>query len=192
MRTQPHPSNSTTTTASRHARRHTHQALPEGTISKGYELTMNTTLKRLRGAVRPADTTTQLQSEWNVAGHAVARNESPPRRVPGARPGPRGTRLIWDHSVPFPPDPNAPSFPSDRLSRPRLASEASTPAAHIPDALERELAQLRLIGPAAGAELCRIVYGAGERGTSSRGAVACSPLVTRFLSGQAVTRPRCR
>jgi hypothetical protein len=113
-----------------------------------------------------------------------------PRTRSAARP--EGVRVIWDHYVPFPPDPNAPSFPSDRLSRPRLASEASTPAAHSPDALERELAQLHLIGPAAGAELCRIVYGAGERGTSSRGVFARSPLVTRFLPGQAATRPRCR
>ena len=47
---------------------------------------------------------------------------------------------IWDHSAPFPPDPNAPA--------PRRV-----------DALERKLAQLRLIGPAAGADLRRLVYG---------------------------------
>jgi hypothetical protein len=67
--------------------------------------------------------------------------------------------MIWDHSLPFPPDPNAPPSPAAGVRRARLAIEA--PARSLPkaDAFERELAQLRVIGPAAGAELRRIVFG---------------------------------
>ena len=69
--------------------------------------------------------------------------------------------MIWDFSQPFPPDPNAPPSPSDRATRPRPAIEA--PAAAVNgDALEHDQAQLRLIGPAGGAELYRIVYGAAS------------------------------
>jgi len=67
--------------------------------------------------------------------------------------------MIWDHSEPFPPDPNAPPSPSDRGRPPRLANEGSTPSAQHADALERERAQVRPIGLAAGAGLRRIVYG---------------------------------
>ena len=66
--------------------------------------------------------------------------------------------MLWDHSEPFPPDPNAPRSRPDRPKRLLgLAAEASEWAA--PDALERDLAQVHLIGPAAGGELRRIVYG---------------------------------
>jgi hypothetical protein len=66
--------------------------------------------------------------------------------------------MIWDHSDRFPPDPNAPPSPAVRAARPRAPIEGGKPAPHA-DPLERQLAQLRLIGPAAGAELRRIVYG---------------------------------
>jgi hypothetical protein len=52
------------------------------------------------------------------------------------------------------------------VSRPWPAIQAPTAAVHNADALERELAQLCLIGPTAGAELRRIVYG-GQRGRKS-------------------------
>jgi hypothetical protein len=71
--------------------------------------------------------------------------------------------MNWLHSDPFPPDPNAPGPPSDRLTRPRLAIEAPVAAAQDAELLEREPAQLRLIGPAAGAELRRVVYGDAEQ-----------------------------
>jgi hypothetical protein len=63
--------------------------------------------------------------------------------------------MSWDHAEPFPRDPNAPTSPSDRVGPPRLVS----PAARIAGALDRALAQLRLIGPAAGDELRCLVYG---------------------------------
>ena len=66
--------------------------------------------------------------------------------------------MISNHSERFPPDPNAPPSPTDRVARPRPPIEGRKPAPH-PDPLERQLAQLRLIGPAGGAELRRIVYG---------------------------------
>jgi hypothetical protein len=71
--------------------------------------------------------------------------------------------MTWNHSELFPRDPNAPPSPSDRTTRPRLAIEAPMAAAQNADLLDRELAQLRLIGPAAGAELRRIVYRGGEQ-----------------------------
>jgi hypothetical protein len=70
--------------------------------------------------------------------------------------------MIWDFSERFPLDPNGPPAPSDGASRPRPASEAPAAAMQHGDALERDLAQLPLIGPAGGAELRRIVYGAAS------------------------------
>jgi hypothetical protein len=67
--------------------------------------------------------------------------------------------MIWDQSEPFPPDPNAPPSPSDRTRRRRLANEGPTSPVENADALEREPAQVRPIGQAAGAELRRMVYG---------------------------------
>jgi hypothetical protein len=69
--------------------------------------------------------------------------------------------MTWDHSEPFPPDPNAPPPPSDRGNRPRLANEGPTSPAQDADAPEREPAHVRLIGAAAGAQLRRIVYAGG-------------------------------
>jgi hypothetical protein len=66
-------------------------------------------------------------------------------------------RMSWPHPDRFPPDPNAPPPRSERPPRPRLAIEAPVPAARDAAPLERELAQPRLIGAAAGAELRRIV-----------------------------------
>jgi hypothetical protein len=68
--------------------------------------------------------------------------------------------MLWDHSKPFPLDPNAPPPPPDcPASFPRSAPERPDVADRNPDALERELAQMHLIGPAAGAELRAIVNG---------------------------------
>jgi hypothetical protein len=103
-------------------------------------------------------TNTQHESETK-AGHAIARDESPAPRAPRAPPVSGGIDMIWDFSQPFPPDPNAPPTPSDRASRPRPAIEAPAAAVQHGDALEHDQAQLRLIGPAGGAELRRIVYG---------------------------------
>jgi hypothetical protein len=74
--------------------------------------------------------------------------------------------MFRDQSDPFPPDPNAPrrgiaparadTFPLDPAAPPRRPA-----CSWIADALERDLAQMRLIGPAAGAELRRIVHGDG-------------------------------
>jgi hypothetical protein len=93
--------------------------------------------------------------------------------MPGTGPGIHGKRpraargsivpMLWHHSEPFPPDPNAPLPRPQRATQLRLATEALAPAAQDADPLERELAQLRVIGPAAGAELRRIFYGHGER-----------------------------
>jgi hypothetical protein len=84
-----------------------------------------------------------------------------PRPVhPWAPPVSGGIDMIWDFSRRFPPDPNAPPTPSDRPSRPRPAIEAPAAAVQNGDALEHDQAQPRLIGPAGGAELRRIVYGA--------------------------------
>lgn len=71
--------------------------------------------------------------------------------------------MTWDPSLPFPPDPNAPPSRSHRVRRAQLAIEAPARSSPNADALERELTQLRLIGPAAGAELRRIVYGDVEQ-----------------------------
>jgi hypothetical protein len=92
--------------------------------------------------------------------------------------------MNWPHSDRFPPDPNAPRSPSGRRLRPRLAIEAPAPAARDAALLERELAQLCLIGPAAGAQLRRIVYGDGDQ-------VAARPPTTA-PSRQAPTGPRRR
>jgi hypothetical protein len=86
--------------------------------------------------------------------------------------------MIWDHSEPFPPDAGAPQSPSERGRRPWLVIEAPTAAVQVADALERELAQLQLIGPAAGAELRRLVHG-GEQ--------ASVRLRTQALSGTSPT-----
>jgi hypothetical protein len=68
--------------------------------------------------------------------------------------------MLWDHSKPFPPDPNAPPPASDRAAGfSCLAGETRTEAAQNAEPLECERAQARLIGAAAGAELRRIVYG---------------------------------
>ena len=67
--------------------------------------------------------------------------------------------MIWDQSEPFPPDPNAPRTPSDRRRRPRLADTGPTASAQSADALDRESAEVRPIGQAAGDELRRMVYG---------------------------------
>jgi hypothetical protein len=83
--------------------------------------------------------------------------------------------MFWPHSDPFPPDPNAPPPRSGRPPRPRLANAAAVPAARDASPLERELAQLRLIGPAAGAELRRIVYRDSERAAARPPATAPSP-----------------
>jgi hypothetical protein len=93
-------------------------------------------------------------------------------------------RMNWPHSDRFPPDPNVPPSPSERLPRPRLAIEAPVPAARDAALLGRELAQLRLIGPAAGAQLRRIVYGDGEQ--------AGARLPTTASPRQAPTGPRRR
>jgi hypothetical protein len=60
----------------------------------------------------------------------------------------------WNHGEPFPPDPNAPQSPSARAPRRPIAADARDA-----DRLTGEPARPRLIGPVAGAELCRIVYG---------------------------------
>ena len=73
--------------------------------------------------------------------------------------------MIWDHSEPFPPDPGPPRSPSERGRRLWLVIEAPTAAVGNAAALERELAQLQLIGPAGGAELRRLVYG-GEQASA--------------------------
>jgi hypothetical protein len=94
--------------------------------------------------------------------------------MPGVGPGIHGKRprrsegsiadMTWHPSEPFPPDPNAPPSPSHRLSRPqRIAVQAPAAASRISDALERELAQLHLVGPAGGAELHQLVYGHGTQ-----------------------------
>jgi hypothetical protein len=70
--------------------------------------------------------------------------------------------MIWDFSQPFPLDPNAPPSPSDRASRPRPTIEAPAADVQNGDAREHDQAQLRLIGPAGGAELRRMVYGAAS------------------------------
>jgi hypothetical protein len=71
--------------------------------------------------------------------------------------------MFWHHSEPFPPDPNAPLPRPQRATQLRFATEAPAPAAQDADLLERALAQLRVIGPAAGANLRRTAYGRGER-----------------------------
>jgi hypothetical protein len=70
--------------------------------------------------------------------------------------------MSWRHGEPFPLDPNAPVPRLQPATRPRIAIEAPAAASHDVDPLERELAQLLLIGPSAGAELRRTVYGHGE------------------------------
>lgn len=67
--------------------------------------------------------------------------------------------MIWHHSEPFPPDPGPTRSPSERGRRLWLVIEAPTAAVGNAAALERELAQLQLIGTARGAELRRLVYG---------------------------------
>jgi hypothetical protein len=75
--------------------------------------------------------------------------------------------MTWDHSEPFPPDPNAPPPRPDRMGPSGRMDGPPGLAAQIVVALERQLAQLLLIGPAAGAALQRIVHpgraGVGER-----------------------------
>jgi hypothetical protein len=93
--------------------------------------------------------------------------------MPGVGPGIRGKRprrsagsiadMTWHPSEPFPPDPNAPPSPSHRVSRPRRIAIEAPAAAWISDALERELAQLHLIGPTGGAELHQLVHGDGAQ-----------------------------
>lgn len=71
--------------------------------------------------------------------------------------------MFHDHREPFPPDPNAPTTKRDRAAGfPRLVLQAPTDVEQIALAIERGLEQVRLIGPAAGAELRRIVYGDGH------------------------------
>ena len=72
--------------------------------------------------------------------------------------GPHTNASTWDHSEPFPPDPNAPPPRPDRVTPSRRMDEPPGLAAQIVVGLERELAQLLLVGPAAGAALHRIVY----------------------------------
>jgi hypothetical protein len=67
--------------------------------------------------------------------------------------------MPWDHTQPFPPDPNAPATRRTRPSTPPPASATTTAAAQHPAALDRALAQLRLIGPAAGNDLRRLIHG---------------------------------
>jgi hypothetical protein len=93
-------------------------------------------------------------------------------------------RMSRPHPDRFPPDPNAPAPPSKRVPGRPLALEAPAPAIRDAALLERELAQLSLIGPAAGAELRSIVYGDGERAAARRPTTARSP--------RAATRPRRR
>jgi pimeloyl-ACP methyl ester carboxylesterase len=72
-------------------------------------------------------------------------------------------RIVHGRSDPFPIDPNAPQRRPDRAARlrhPRPAAGAE--ALRTADALEREPAQLHLIGPAAGAELRRSIHGDSE------------------------------
>jgi len=70
---------------------------------------------------------------------------------------------FWLDPEPFPRDPNAPPSPSDRSPRPLPAAEETEPATLNADQLARQRAQSPLIGPSAGAELRRIVYGAPSR-----------------------------
>jgi hypothetical protein len=78
--------------------------------------------------------------------------------------------MFRDRSDLFPPDPNAPPPPPGRgVSVPRRMLEARAEADRNAGAFERELAQLRLIGPAAGAQLRRSVYGAGEHDNAPTG-----------------------
>jgi hypothetical protein len=79
--------------------------------------------------------------------------------------------MLWDHSKPFPLDPNAPLSPPDcAASVPPPASESPHLADRYADALERELAQMHLIGPAAGAELRCIVNGVARMTNVTDGA----------------------
>jgi hypothetical protein len=106
--------------------------------------------------------------------------------------------MIWDFSQPFPPDPNAPPSPSDRASRPRPAIEAPAAAVQNGDALEHDQAQLRLIGPAGGAELPQRLRG-GERAAADASAgpnaahraptVSGHPAATGVIAGRRTHPP---
>ena len=70
---------------------------------------------------------------------------------------------FWLDPKPFPRDPNAPPSPSDRSPRPLPSVGVTETATRNADRLARRQAQRRLIGPFAGAELRRIVYGAASQ-----------------------------
>jgi hypothetical protein len=74
---------------------------------------------------------------------------------------PQSTAMLWDHLEPFPQDPNAPSPRSFDVGESRVARQDPALSTQCTDALDRALAQLTLIGPAAGAELRRVVLGLG-------------------------------
>jgi hypothetical protein len=81
----------------------------------------------------------------------AGRRDGPYPELPKVAIGP-----FWHDPTPFPRDPNAPPSPSDRAPRPLPAIEAPAVGTQNADQLQRELAQLRLIGPSPGAELRRI------------------------------------
>jgi hypothetical protein len=91
--------------------------------------------------------------------------------------------MLRDGSDPFPPDPNAPRRGIVRTGSDRFPLDPNAPrrgpdramSSTTADLLERELTQLHLIGPAAGAELRRMVHGDRYHTEASTSADASQP-----------------